>query len=125
MAGIRKPFDELSSTQQKHRLRMRDPKYAANYRAKRKGTARRRHLINAYGLSMADYKVLLKTQGGVCAICKEPPRHKHQTRLQVDHNHVTGQIRGLLCQHCNSALGYMEDSIPRLAEAIKYLKENE
>jgi hypothetical protein len=101
---------------------MKDPAYAAAYRAKRKKTARRRGLKARYGLTVQDYNALIKVQGGVCAICKEPPRGQH---LSVDHDHKTGQIRGLLCNECNSGLGKFKDSISLMAEGIKYLRENE
>jgi len=63
-----------------------------------------------YGLSPANYDILLQDQGGVCAICKQPPpQYKKTNRLYVDHDHETQQVRGLLCQTCNLGLGYVED----------------
>lgn len=49
-------------------------------------------------LTVDDYDLLLKRQGGVCAICGKPPK---KTRLAVDHDHKTGKVRGLLCFYCN------------------------
>lgn len=58
-----------------------------------------------YGLGIADYVALLDSQGGVCAICGSPPQNN---RLAVDHDHVTGDVRGLLCSPCNRHVGYFE-----------------
>jgi hypothetical protein len=54
-----------------------------------------------YGLTAEQYDALLERQGGKCAICRARPRSK---RLAVDHNHKTGEVRGLLCSRCNHDL---------------------
>ncbi len=66
-------------------------------------TARKRKPRRAADLGMdADlYDSLLASQDGVCAICGNPPKKR---RLSVDHNHRTGQVRGLLCFRCNRQL---------------------
>lgn len=74
-----------------------------------------------YGIVYADYVALYAKQKGLCAICNEPPTEK---LLSVDHDHVTGKVRGLLHRSCNSALGILGDSVEGLEKAIKYLKEN-
>ena len=53
------------------------------------------------GVTDADYTRMLEAQGGGCAICGNPPKSR---RLHVDHDHRTGQVRGLLCFRCNRAL---------------------
>ena len=58
---------------------------------------RRREL----GVTVEDYDRLLAAQGGGCAICGNPPKTR---RLDVDHDHRTGKVRGLLCHRCNRAL---------------------
>jgi hypothetical protein len=72
-----------------------------------------------YGLSVNDYNEMHRKQNGVCAICKSDNRGK---RLVVDHDHKTGEVRGLLCSSCNWALGHMKDDIGILEKAIDYLK---
>lgn len=63
-------------------------------------------------------------QKGCCAICK-----RHQTefkkRLNIDHCHTTGVVRGLLCQTCNTSLGGFKDNVKNLESAISYLKLNQ
>lgn len=63
-------------------------------------SGRRSHLRNKYGITLEQYNDMLKKQKECCAICS---RHQSEfkTRLAVDHNHATGEIRGLLCSYCN------------------------
>jgi uncharacterized protein YbaR (Trm112 family) len=83
------------------------------YREKLAQTAR----LRMYGLTEQQYVAMLVAQNNCCAICK---RVRH---LWVDHDHETGQVRGLLCKHCNSAIGLLEDSIPRMEAALRYIKD--
>ena len=76
------------------------------------------HLSKQYGLTLAAYEQLVERQGGVCAICGERPVKQ---RLGVDHNHVTGKIRGALCHNCNLGLGKFKDDIQMLIRAVDYL----
>ncbi len=75
-----------------------------------------------YGISAAEYDTMLMEQGGVCAICKG---ESGNTRLVVDHNHETEQVRAILCHSCNVGLGMLEDDPTRLKKAIRYLKRYE
>jgi Recombination endonuclease VII len=72
-----------------------------------------------YGISLVQYERLLARQGGVCAICGRPPRG--QRPLDVDHNHTTGQVRGLLCGNCNRALGLLEENPILFDKAKEYI----
>lgn len=71
-------------------------------------------------MNMTRYRELYKKQEGKCAICK-----KHSAlfkrKLNVDHNHQTGEVRGLLCDSCNRGIGYLRDSIELLQSAKDYL----
>jgi Recombination endonuclease VII len=78
----------------------------------RSGTLKR-----LYGISAAEYDALLAKQGGACAIC----RKRSKARLCVDHCHVTGTVRGLLCRACNVALGALKDDQASLVAALAYL----
>lgn len=79
-------------------------------------------LINNYGITMADYEVILASQNNCCAICSKTPQESGR-RLYVDHNHKTGVVRGLLCINCNSAIGKLGDSVALLKNAIQYLED--
>jgi hypothetical protein len=74
-----------------------------------------------FGLTEAEYDDMLRHQGGVCAICHKPP--KGRTHLPVDHNHKTGEIRGLLCILCNTALlGFIGEDPSLYRRAAEYLE---
>lgn len=79
--------------------------------------ARNRGLMHRYGISSEQYEQLFKQQEGLCAICKKTCSKK----LVIDHNHITKQIRGLLCTGCNVAIAIL-DNPELLQQAQKYLK---
>jgi hypothetical protein len=73
--------------------------------------------LRKYGLDKDSYEDLLKNQENLCVICAK----EFVTTPHIDHDHETGEVRGLLCYPCNSGLGQFEDDIDRLKRAIKYL----
>jgi len=79
---------------------------------------RRSYLKVKYGMTPEQFDELLAHQGGACPICdtKDPGKS-----WCVDHDHVSGQVRGILCWHCNVALGHLRDDVVSLATAIDYL----
>lgn len=80
------------------------------------------HLVWHYQFTLKDYEALLTAQGHRCAICGRVSGNDHGDRLFVDHDHDAGAVRGLLCNRCNSALGYFGDSPKRLRRAAAYLE---
>jgi hypothetical protein len=81
-----------------------------------------------FRVSPEEYAQMFEKQGGVCAICK-----KANTRvsaagrvmlLAVDHDHVTGKVRGLLCTRCNLGIGYFRDNPTIVNAAVAYLEKN-
>lgn len=83
--------------------------------------ARDWRLRKNFGIGIADYDMLFAAQFGVCAICKRPSQDRQN--LLVDHCHVTGKVRGLLCFKCNTGLGCFNDDFTDLLGAIDYLQE--
>jgi len=73
-------------------------------------------ILYQYGISIEQYEVIWKESRGVCLICKS------DIRPVVDHNHDTGEVRGILCARCNTALGMMDDDADRLEAAARYLR---
>ena len=80
------------------------------------------HVKRTYGLTAEEYLALLTAQSNCCAICE---RSFDETRIYVDHCHVTNIVRGLLCLQCNVGLGAFKDDIERLAGAISYLRSHQ
>ena len=74
-----------------------------------------------YDITLADYEIMFETQDGKCAICGMI--NADGRNLGVDHDHETGDVRGLLCSKCNSALGLINDDINILAKMISYLNK--
>lgn len=73
-----------------------------------------------YGISTADYDEMHESQGGVCAICGRTD----QRRLSVDHDHVTGAIRGLLCTACNRGIATFGDNLDGALRVVEYLSRD-
>lgn len=82
-----------------------------------------RDLNREYGLSLDEYNRMFKEQNGCCAICCKP-ESDCRVALGVDHDHVTGVIRGLLCKECNTSLGAFKENIEIMLSAINYLREH-
>jgi hypothetical protein len=105
-----------------NRLEPKEKVYARILRWKARNPTRTKdaRLRRKYGMSFEDYTKLLIKQEYLCAICKEPPG---QRGLVVDHDHVTGVVRGLLCTSCNLMLGSSCDAPDVLIAGAKYLEE--
>lgn len=84
-----------------------------------------RQNLAQYGITPDEYRAMLVTQGGRCAVCgDEPPPDgiKASSRLHVDHDHATGMVRALLCNRCNRGIGYMRDRPDLLRLAAEYVE---
>lgn len=81
---------------------------------------RRSWLKTKYGLSEEDYLQMYQNQKGCCAICGTA-HDAYKRVLAVDHCHVTGKVRALLCMNCNTLIGQAKDDSKVLQNAINYL----
>jgi hypothetical protein len=79
------------------------------------GGTREYHLRRRYGITGADFEAMVQAQGGTCAVCDGKPEH-------VDHDHATGEVRGVLCFNCNQALGNARDDLKVLKGLAAYLR---
>jgi len=93
------------------------PEYSYDY-----DESRKRKLKDNFNITPDEYNKMLQNQNGCCAICG---KHfsEFDKSLAVDHNHINGENRGLLCFKCNILLGYAEDDIEILRNSIKYLEQ--
>ena len=80
---------------------------------------RKSHLKRTYGLTLDEFDALLASQGGGCAVCGLTDADN------VDHDHVSGRVRGILCFRCNVAIGQMDDVCDRLIAAMEYLDRHD
>ena len=87
--------------------------------------ARKHALKKFYNITLEDYDRMFKEQGGVCLICNKKETLHKRKYLCIDHNHDTGEVRGLLCSNCNRGLGSFKDSKNLLKGAIIYLDRYE
>jgi hypothetical protein len=144
--GVEKPLDAFYVTRRGYRWKRctpchgevkrasvaKDPKRhraviargQARYRAAHpdrvKASDWKQHL-RVYGLTPELYDEMRAAQGGMCAICSKAGNR----RLAVDHDHVTGRVRGLLCDLCNKAIGALGDTAEGVMRAVAYLKRGE
>jgi len=100
----------------------KDPEYLKKHHLKYGKKQRDYYLRKTYGITSEEYNVLFDKQKGRCAICDRPQSElKHS--LAVDHNHTTGELRGLLCSSCNTAIGSLRESTELFASALIYLNK--
>ena len=98
--------------------------YNKNYRTQNRSN----YLYNTYGITEKEYDDMVREQDNTCAICKEPESklndNGYPMRLCVDHDHITGQVRGLLCNKCNLGIGYLrsDEGTNILLNAVAYIE---
>lgn len=111
--------DPKKSHQKSAEYKKKYPRKALDYRLK-----------NSYNITIEQYDQMFEGQKGVCAICGKREASKNQygiQRLGVDHNHITEQVRGLLCVSCNTAIGSLkvdEKGVELLLKAIEYIRNS-
>jgi hypothetical protein len=96
--------------------RARNKKYRVKHREEIKAADQIRRLRYKYGITQADYDRLRREQNDCCKICGK------RMKLDVDHDHDTRKVRGLLCHHCNVAIGMAGESVDILRKMITYLQ---
>jgi Autographiviridae endonuclease VII len=89
-----------------------------------KAAVRSSTLKAKYGLTPEQYDAMLAAQGGHCAICPATEPGGGRAYFDVDHDHVTGKARSLLCHKCNTGLGMFKDNARLLRAAATYLESH-
>jgi hypothetical protein len=106
------------------------PRCATHQRARKRALARKKHgewIWKTYGITSEEYWAIYQAQGGRCYICrrakgKDQDGQGRGKMLSVDHDHRTGEVRGLLCTPCNrDVLGHLRDSVEALQRAVIYV----
>lgn len=101
--------------------------YLTGYRERNRdmllARGRKNTLKKVYGLTPEDFDRMAANQNGLCAICGGPPE-KSKNKLDIDHDHITGKVRGLLCGSCNKGLGMFKDDDDLVFLAAQYLRKN-
>lgn len=118
-------WDEENPERSREHNKKSDRTYKTNHAdlvrlQKKQSYAQQREIIvpKKFGLTPDDFRSMLAGQKGRCGICGGANGGR---RLCIDHDHQTGQIRGLLCHRCNTSLGLLNDDPLRLLAAVDYL----
>lgn len=116
----RKIYAEQGANSRQNRWRRENPEKNLIHRLRTKA--------KEYGLEPDTIETYYLQHNGKCDICGQEPSERSRSggprkRLSIDHNHATGEFRGLLCQPCNKALGNFKDDPALLGKAIQYLKK--
>ena len=82
--------------------------------------AKAQHRLSRYGLTVEQYKAMWDKQAGLCRICLQPLKQDRSTH--IDHDHVRGFVRGLLCKLCNNAIGFAKENERTFARMVAYLR---
>lgn len=116
--------------QRKFRDKARGQSYRSSHPDRVREMGRRRARIRSlqlnFNLSVGEYEAILRKQEGKCALCGFIPSGQDTFRkgksLAVDHDHITGQVRGLLCDLCNRGIGQLHDDPELLRKAADYVE---
>jgi len=87
------------------------------YRKKNSVTVKKKDILRAHKISDDFYQNLIDNAGGKCAICNS------SANLYIDHDHIRGEVRGMLCRECNLGLGFFKDNVESIKNAVTYLQE--
>lgn len=126
-----KPVQEFGLDRHTKRGRKYECKECTN--AKRRGRYqaenRKYHLQSKYGITPEQFDSMAARQQQLCAICQQVPAGRSGGRravasrgLFVDHDSVSGEVRGLLCHKCNVAIGLLNDDPSRVIRASHYIR---
>ena len=123
--GEEKPTENFYRDKRQCKSCLRD--HQRRYRAERPDYHHGRNLKQRYGITVDEYETLIANQNSTCPICEvEIPDtigYKGKRPSVVDHNHETGEVRGILCSSCNLVLGYARENTHTLYKSIVYLSE--
>jgi hypothetical protein len=100
-------------------IRYREQTSTPEGRAKLRREGYFRNSLWKYGVGKKEFEILMTNQDGICPLCLDPLGRK----VDIDHNHSTGEVRGLLCHRCNTMIGFVREDISILKRSITYLSK--
>lgn len=103
----------------RERLKLYRRKYDAENRERREQLAKESYLRRKYGLTLEKLKEMLEKQNNKCANIGCPDK-----ATDIDHNHITGKIREMLCHNCNTALGMLREDAERIMGLFNYAEDH-
>lgn len=118
-----KPLDDFTKSVHCHTGRAGRCKECSKLYYPTGESARKANLRNKYGITPEIFAEMLEAQSGVCAICGGTDLEQSRKHLSVDHDHITGAVRGLLCDRCNRGIGLFRDDPDALESAAAYLRK--
>ena len=101
--------------------------YQLKYREKNRQVLSDKERERCFGITRQEYAEMFHAQNGVCAICSQPETATRNGRIKalaVDHDHESGEIRGLLCSDCNTGIGKLKEDRDIMVSAIRYLDKH-
>ncbi len=123
----------LKSARERKRAQYhRDPAYREKVKMAARGYtkdhpatgAHPRDFVRLYGMERQDLEFLMEAQESACAVCRRPISLDTHRGASVDHDHATGEVRALLCDPCNRAIGLLGDDLDRVQAAATYLRRH-
>lgn len=97
--------------------------YMHQWHLKNREKRRKQDRLRRLGITAEQFERKLSEQGGVCGLCFLPFSDKLTEAPRADHDHATGEFRGVLHRHCNLGLGIFNDDIGLFEKAIAYLRK--
>jgi hypothetical protein len=115
-----KSYNNSYRKENKEKLTIRRHEWRRDNKDKMRRISLKVNLRRNHGITPDDYATMLLKQNGCCAICGKSAS-EYKRKLHIDHNHSTGQIRGLLCVRCNYGIGCFKETPSFLDKAKEYL----
>lgn len=123
-----KEYSRKYNLKNKEQAKKHSKKYYLNHKKERKKwnfknkeKFKEYYLKHRYNITLDQLKQMFISQNGVCAICKE--KFANRKAMHIDHNHVNGKVRALLCPPCNYAVGNVRENIEYAKSLVEYLQK--